>query len=154
MLLTNAKETLMENGAVYNFQQQDENGMSIIFKAAAQGDTKLMELLINLQQSPWQKCPNFGRTIFHYAAMNNKKDLIEFIIKRFAKLDPLFINAEDFKGYTALAYAAEGDYWDVFKLLQTKLDANIAHISVVDGLTILHRACFAKNKSLLEKLLA
>lgn len=145
---------MQEFGGYYNFHEVDANGMNMLMRASAQGDIKTLEMLLALQLCPFQKDKLFGRTILHYAALNNKKEVLEYLVKRFPKLDPQFVNAEDYKGQTAVLYLAENDNWDLVKFMQTKMDANLMHQSSLDGMTIVHRACFNKNLAFVEKLIA
>jgi ankyrin repeat protein len=144
---------LIEGGAVHDFNSKSKDtNLTLLQESAANGDIKLLTTLLGIGQSPFQKDHVTGRTIAHVAALYQKKETFDFMIKR--KFDASFINEEDTQGNTALSITVDLQNWDLFKLLTSKLGADMHQLSSVDGSTIFHRAAYQDNKEVVEKLLS
>ncbi|KAF6204958.1 hypothetical protein GE061_019125 [Apolygus lucorum] len=90
----------------------DARNADIIFRAAANGNKKIMEMLISAKAPVNTIEAVSGITLLHVVADHNRKDLVELLIKNGIK-----VNAKDIGGRTALHYCARKGHYKLSKLL-------------------------------------
>lgn len=123
----------------------DEQGETLLHKAAGAGDTEFCVTLIDKGADP-NKADEFGNTPLHHAAFTGQLDAIQVLVEKGA--NP---NQADQDGRSPLNQSARMGSPEVIQaLLDNGADPNITD---KDGRTPLHTAVFNKNQPVIETLL-
>jgi ankyrin repeat protein len=124
----------------------DENGSTVLHKAALGGRKELCELLISkMSIEVINTVDNTGRTALHWAAFGCHKEICEIIIN----IGFFTYSLTNRNGYTALHYAASNGHKEVCKLLISMYLENIATPDN-NGSTPLHLAALGGHKEVCE----
>uniref|UniRef100_A0A0C3UG35 Uncharacterized protein n=1 Tax=Guillardia theta (strain CCMP2712) TaxID=905079 RepID=A0A0C3UG35_GUITC len=102
---------LLEAGAQINSYDK-VNGCSPLHDACYGGDLKCVDAHLDISAPPSCVACSQGAVALHYAAQENKADVVLFLLKNGAK-----VNLQDCKGCTALHYAAYNGAVDAAKIL-------------------------------------
>uniref|UniRef100_A0A7S4KPP2 Uncharacterized protein n=2 Tax=Guillardia theta TaxID=55529 RepID=A0A7S4KPP2_GUITH len=145
---------LLEAGAQINSYDK-VNGCSPLHDACYGGDLKCVKALVeakavvDMPTNPEKSERNKGAVALHYAAQENKADVVLFLLKNGAK-----VNLQDCKGCTALHYAAYNGAVDAAKILlrykactDTKMNQGYTPLQVAQDM------CAKKDKEQMESLL-
>ncbi|ELT91226.1 hypothetical protein CAPTEDRAFT_48074, partial [Capitella teleta] len=102
---------LLESGA--NPNTQTKFGASVLHCAAGKGLVKPLRMLLEqCGDVSVNEEDNFGSTLLHYAAFNNRTNTIQFLLQLGCKKDK-----KDHKGRTAADLAKLMGYGDIVQLL-------------------------------------
>ena len=124
-------------------KQEDDEGRSAIYYAAAGGNADAFQALLKAGLFP-EPSPVDGTTILHVAAANCFLDLVRCVVNKLPDIVPL----TDSNGWSAIHYAAtSGDINIIYVLVKSGLP--LTHMAN-DGSTVLHKAAYCGKMELVK----
>ena len=125
-----------------NANRRNQYGDTALMLASLRGDREIARMLIEFGNA---EVKHSGWAPIHYAAFQDRADMIRYLVAKGADKDALAPN-----GYTALMLAARGGHTDAARaLLQEDVDINVRS---PDGNTALRIARQRKNNQVAELL--
>ena len=126
-----------------NANRRNQHGDTALMMASLRGDREMARMLIEFGNA---EVRHPGWAPIHYAAFNDKPDMVRYLLSKGADKDALAPN-----GYTALMMAARGGHTEAARvLLHEDVDINVRS---PDGATALRIARERKNSEIAELLL-
>ena len=102
-----------------NYNPEDENGLTLLHRAAKNGHTKLFEFISDLCVDENPAGPQ-GWTPLHWAARNGHHEIASYLMNNIEPIEN--INPTDLQGYTPLHFAAQFGHLNVYQLISNGLD--------------------------------
>ena len=136
----------VKNDLFQNFDRKTYFNIAL-FQAAHDGDLDFIKKIFVLEEINVNVCNCYRHTPLHVACFKGKKEVVEFLLEKGAKVE-----AVDVHGYTPLIYSLRGDFVEIVSVL-IRYNCNVNITYKKSTYTPLHKAIIKNRFDIFKELL-